>query len=537
MVKTTDQDCVLLTGATGYLGGRLLKQLEKTGHRVRCMARRPEFLLQRVAPRTEVVYGDVLRPESLNDALDGVKTAFYLIHSMASRGDFEVEDRRAAQAFAEAAKRAGVQRIIYLGGLGEDGELSNHLASRHEVGRILRDSGVPTIEFRASIIIGSGSMSFEMIRSLVGKLPVMITPKWVNSLAQPIAIEDVIDYMTAALDYQSDESEIFEIGGTKKASYRDIMEEYARQIGLRRYFITVPVLTPRLSSLWLGLVTPIYARVGRKLIDSLRNSTVVRDDRALHVFPVRPRSLSEAIERALVKEDQDFAQTRWSDALSSSGAPSSWGGLRIGSRIIDSRSVVVLATPGQAFAPIRNIGGATGWYYADFLWKLRGAIDLLLGGPGMRRGRRDPGNPAVGDALDFWRVEGYEPNRLLRLFAEMEVPGRAWLQFEVEPVEAGARIRQTAMFEPRGLLGPLYWYALYPMHKAIFAGMLRNIASTSTDGAGDALVEKEVRTQSYKPDLRNTSARQLLQSSPARVGTDSDYPDDVESPATPTLSV
>jgi uncharacterized protein YbjT (DUF2867 family) len=477
------QERVLVTGATGYLGGRLLKQLEVAGVPVRCMARRPEFLASRVSPGTQVVYGDVLKPESLEKALEGVTTAFYLIHSMASRGDFEEEDRRAAKSFSEAARQAGVRRIIYVGGLGGDDALSSHLASRHEVGAILRESGVPTLEFRASIIIGSGSLSFEMIRSLVGRLPIMITPAWVKTLAQPIAVEDVIAYMMAGLKYEGGRSEVFEIGGADQASYRDIMVEYARQIGLRRRFVTVPLLTPRLSSLWLGLVTPIYARVGRKLIDSLRNATVVRDERALEVFAVRPRGLREAIERARVNEDRKFAQTRWSDALSSSGASASWGGIRVGSRIVDSRSIDVAASPEEAFAPVRRIGGDTGWYYADFLWRVRGALDLLVGGPGMRRGRRDPDVPTVGDALDFWRVEEYVPSRILRLFAEMKIPGRAWLQFEVESAPIGARIRQTAIFEPKGLIGPLYWYALYPLHELIFAGMLRRIGVVASIGA------------------------------------------------------
>ncbi|MDA1316197.1 MAG: SDR family oxidoreductase [Acidobacteria bacterium] len=479
MSTNTANERILLTGATGYLGGRLLQALEDADRRVRCMARRPEFLKPRVGSQTEVVYGDVLEPESLDAALEGVSAAFYLIHSMASRGDFEEEDRRAATAFAEAAKRAGVKRIIYLGGLGEERDLSSHLASRQEVGRILRESGVPTIEFRASIIIGSGSLSFEMIRSLVGKLPVMTTPKWVSSLAQPIAIEDVIAYMMAALDYETVQSEVFEIGGADQASYRDIMTEYARQRGLKRYFISVPVLTPGLSSLWLGLVTPIYARVGRKLIDSLRNATVVHDKRALDVFPIRPRNLRQAIERALVNEDREFAQTRWSDALSSSGASSSWGGIRVGSRIVDTRSIDVPVSVEQAFSPIRRIGGDTGWYFATLLWRIRGWFDLLLGGPGMRRGRRDPENPIGGDTLDFWRVEEHQRNHVLRLFAEMKVPGRAWLQFEVESVAGGSRIHQTAIFEPKGLMGPLYWYGLYPIHKVIFAGMLRGIGKAA----------------------------------------------------------
>jgi len=485
MPSVTVQRKILLTGATGYLGGRLLQRLEDDGHDIRCIARRPEFLKPRVGPNTEVTYGDALKLDSLVKAMTGVDTAFYLIHSMASRGDFESEDRRAAESFSSAAKQAGVRRIIYLGGLGVEAELSQHLKSRQEVGSILRHSGVPTIEFRASIIIGSGSLSFEMIRSLVGKLPVMVTPRWVRSLAQPIAIEDVISYLAEALDYTSDSSEVFEIGGTDQASYQDIMAEYARQRGLKRYFLTVPLLTPRISSYWLGLVTPIYARVGRKLIDSLETATVVNDTRALSSFSVRPQNLKHAIERALINEDRAFAQTRWSDALSSSGASPSWGGVAVGSRIVDSRYIDVAALPEQTFSPIRRIGGKTGWYHSNLLWRIRGWADLLFGGPGMRRGRRDPESVVVGDALDFWRVEAFEPSKILRLYAEMKVPGRAWLQFEVEAHADGSRIHQTAIFEPKGLAGSLYWYALYPVHKAIFAGMLRNIgkAALSTKAA------------------------------------------------------
>jgi uncharacterized protein YbjT (DUF2867 family) len=468
---------ILLTGATGYIGGRLLKALEAEGPgEIRCLARRPAHLKPRVGAGTQVLEGDLLRPETLPSALAGVTAAYYLVHSMASLGDFEQDDRRAAEAFAAAARAAGVERIIYLGGLGAEEGLSSHLASRQEIGRILRGSGVPTIEFRASIIIGSGSLSFEMIRALVDRLPVMVTPRWVRTRAQPIAIEDVIGYLIEALRIPLGESLVVEIGGASQASYMDIMKEYARQRGLRRLMIPVPVLTPRLSSLWLGLVTPVYARVGRKLVDSLRNETVVRDDAALRLFRVRPRGLADAIRRALAFEDREFAETRWSDSLSSAGGVRGWAGLKFGPRLVDSRVTWVGVPPERAFAPVRRIGGDTGWYYGNLLWKLRGLLDLAVGGPGLRRGRRDPEEPAPGDALDFWRVEAYEPNRLLRLFAEMRLPGRAWLQFEVEPDEGGARIRQTAEFDPLGFGGLLYWYALYPIHELIFAGMLRRIA-------------------------------------------------------------
>lgn len=417
---------------------------------------------------------------SLDRAVQGVGTAYYLVHSMGSDRDFEREDREAAFNFAEAARAAGVRRIIYLGGLGDpDHELSKHLRSRQETGAILDSSDAQVIEFRASIVIGSGSLSFELIRALVQRLPVMICPKWVNVLAQPIAIEDVLEYLIEALDLPGSESRIFEIGGPDQMSYGDIMREYSRQRGLTRVMISVPVLTPRLSSLWLGLVTPLYARTGRKLIESLRNPTLVQDRSADQVFRVRPRGVSEAIERALANEDREFAETRWSDALSSAGRPRSYGGVRFGSRVVDSRATQVNATPAEAFAPIQRIGGHSGWYYADWLWRLRGFLDILVGGVGVRRGRRHPVDVRVGDALDFWRVEEFEPNHRLRLRAEMKLPGRAWLEFEVTPHNGGSTIRQTAEFDPVGLFGLLYWYGLYPLHELVFWGMLRGIATAA----------------------------------------------------------
>lgn len=455
------------------------------------MVRRPEFLRSQPDTSTEVVPGDLLKPETLPAAFRGVQTAYYLVHSMASEGDFAAEDRRAAEAFSRAAWSAGVRRIIYLGGLGSEGRLSSHLASRQEVGKILRNSGVPTFEFRASIIIGSGSLSFEMIRSLVDKLPVMVTPRWVRSRAQPIAVEDVIEYLVAALDFPGPGSRVFEIGGADQASYADIMQEYARERGLRRLMIPVPVLSPRISSLWLRLITPVYARVGRKLVDSLRNTTVVHDARALEAFDIRPRGLAESIQRALQNEDREFAETRWSDALSSVPSRTQRAGV-YGRRVIDSRSVTVSVDPPRAFRPIRGIGGERGWYDCNSLWKIRGALDLLLGGPGLRRGRREPDRLACGDTLDFWRVEAYEPDRLLRLAAEMRLPGRAWLQFEVQPSASGSTIRQTAEFDPRGLLGRVYWYGLYPLHKLVFQRMLRRIAELAVKRSRDRL-EHEAR--------------------------------------------
>ncbi len=478
--RSGDRGITLLTGASGYVGGRLLRELERSGHRVRCTARNPAFLRERVPSSVDVVHGDVLDAETLPAALHGVHTAYYLIHSMGSTGDFERQDRAGAENFARAARTAGAKRIIYLGGLGHGDDLSRHLRSRHEVGRILRESGVPTVELRASIVIGSGSLSFEMIRALVDKLPVMITPQWVHVAAQPISIEDLVSYLLEAAAIPFDQSTVFEIGGPDRVSYGEVMREYARQRGLRRIMIPVPVLSPRLSSRWLGLVTPLYARIGRKLLDSVRNETIVRDTRALEVFPIRPRGIREAIQRALVNEDHDFAQTRWSDALSSKGRTQTWGGVTFGSRVVDSRAVSVSATPSEAFEPIRQLGGRVGWYFADWLWHLRGFLDLLVGGVGMRRGRRHPRELRSGDAVDFWRVERIQPPRLLLLQAEMRLPGRAWLQFEIEPTQAGSTIRQTAIFDPVGLFGRLYWYVLYPAHVMIFRGMLRRIARAAT---------------------------------------------------------
>jgi uncharacterized protein YbjT (DUF2867 family) len=472
---------VLVTGATGYIGGRLVPRLLEAGFRLRCLARQPENLLPRVPPGVEVERGDLLEADSLRSALTSVEAAYYLVHSMGATGNFEEQDRQAARNFGAAARRAGVRRIIYLGGLAEEGQhLSAHLRSRHEVGRILRESGVPVIEFRASIIIGSGSLSFEMIRALVERLPIMVTPRWVRVTAQPIAIDDVLAYLRAAFAVETgNRSLTIEIGGPDRVSYGDLMREYARQRGLRRLMIPVPLLTPRLSSLWLGLVTPLYARVGRKLVDSLRHPTIVRDDSAQRLFVIKPIGVREAIARALRNEDSGFAQTRWSDAWSAAGASRQWGGTRFGSRLVDSRSVRVGASTSQVFATVESLGGAAGWPYANWLWTLRGWLDLLAGGVGMRRGRRDPKHLNVGDTVDCWRVEIIKPGERLRLAAEMKLPGRAWLDFEIQPDGEGARLQQTALFDPVGLWGLAYWYGVWPLHQLVFAGTLRAIATAA----------------------------------------------------------
>jgi uncharacterized protein YbjT (DUF2867 family) len=481
--ERSSKPLILLTGATGYIGGRLLKVLEKNSYPVRCLARRPEFLKPRVGGKTEVVAGDVLSAKTLETALAGVNQAYYLVHSLGAGDLFEKRDRVAAENFAVAARKAGLSRVIYLGGLGSGDELSPHLRSRQAVGECLRAGGVPVIEFRASIVIGSGSLSFEMVRSLVERLPIMITPRWVDVTTQPIAISDVLDYLSRALELPIDRQQIFEIGGADRVSYRDIMTEYARQRGLRRVMIPVPVITPRLSSLWLALVTPLYARVGRKLIDSIRNPTVVNDDSALRLFKIQPMGLKQAIRLALQNEEKEFAETRWSDAVSAGGTETTWGGERFGNRLVDVRSVVVEASPDRVFSVLQRIGGQNGWYYCNWLWGLRGWLDLILGGIGLRRGRRHPEKLRVGDALDFWRVEALEPDRLLRLSAEMKLPGRAWLEFSLESIEnKTTRMTQTAIFDPVGLAGLAYWYGVYPLHRLVFAGMIEAIARKATRG-------------------------------------------------------
>jgi uncharacterized protein YbjT (DUF2867 family) len=468
---------ILLTGATGYVGGRMLPRLEAAGYNLRCLARIPERLKPQVKPSTEVIKGDVLDFSSLEAAFEGINIAYYLVHSLTASKAFEREEYAAAENFGRAAKAAGVKKIIYLGGLGTGPDLSPHLASRQEVGRILRDSGVPTLEFRAGIIIGSGSFSFAMIRALVDRLPAMILPRWTQVLTQPIAVEDVLTYLEAAIKLDFTESLVVEIGAPEHVSYRELMQEYALQRGLKRVMISVPMLTPRLSSLWLGLVTPVYARVGRKLVEGLKNETVIRDQSSRELFNLKPLSYSEAIRRALVNEDQEFAQTRWSDALSSGRGIKSATGQRFGTRIVDAHTIKVERPPSAVFAIIKRLGGDTGWLYGNWLWKVRGWLDLLVGGVGLRRGRRDPHELRVGDPLDFWRVEAIEPDKLLRLAAEMKLPGRAWLQFEVERAPEGCIIHQTAIFDPLGLGGLIYWYALYPIHRLMFKGMLRAIGS------------------------------------------------------------
>lgn len=468
---------ILLTGATGYVGRCLLPELERRGDAVRCLVRRPEKLAGKTGPRTEIVAGDAADPEALMRACAGVDVAYWLVHSMESGVDFERADRLAAERFGAAAKAAGVKRIIYLGGLGaDDDSLSAHLRSRHEVGAILRASGVDVIEFRASIIVGAGSFSFDLVRTLVERLPVMICPAWLATPTQPIAIADIVAYLLAAIDLPEGGARIFEIGGPDKVSYGAIMREYSRQRGLRRLMIPVPVLTPRLSSLWLKLVAPKYSKVGRKLIDGLKNPTVVTSDAARREFAIRPRDLAAAVREAGQNEDREFADKRWVDFADVEDLPHRYGGKPEGSRLVDHRHAVVTVAPERAFAAIERIGGAHGWYAFDWLWQLRGWMDRCIGGPGMSRGRRDPEKLRTGDTLDCWHVEICDPPRRLRLAAEMKLPGRGWLEFEVVPRDGDVTIHQTAVFDPKGLGGLAYWYAIWPLHELVFQNMLAGIA-------------------------------------------------------------
>lgn len=470
-----EKPLILLTGASGYIGGRLLSSLEDRGDRIRCLVQHPTYMRSRVKQGTEIVCGDLLDPESLEAAMDGVDTAYYLVHFLGGGEEHGAKNRQAAINFAQAARKSGIRQIVYLGSLGQKKELSPHLAGRHRVGRILRESGVPTIEFRASIIIGSGSLSYELARALVESWPVTMTPRWIRYDAQPIHVEDVLQYLIEVLERPDAENAVYEIGGAGICSYQDIMREYARQRGLNRLIIPIPFLAPRLSSHWISLVTPLYHRVGQDVIEGVSNESIVRDQRALEVFSVTPRNLKEAVSRAMTREDRSFVETHWSDALPDVVPGHHWWGLSYGTRRVDSYHRILPFTPNQVFAPIQCIGGVNGWYGFNWMWRIRGAMDRLVGGVGVRRGRRDQYHIREGDAIDFWRVEKYVKDRVLLLFAEMKVPGRAWLYFEVGPSKEGSEVRMTAVFDPIGVWGRVYWFVIYPFHYLVFNGMFRGL--------------------------------------------------------------
>jgi uncharacterized protein YbjT (DUF2867 family) len=481
---------VLVTGATGYIGGRLVPRLLDLGYHVSVLVRDPDRLKGRTwAQAVEIIQGDVLKSATLISAMDGVQAAYYLIHNMAGNTDFHERDLIAARNFGQASKTAGVEQIIYLGGLGDpQANLSKHLSSRQETGKVLAEAGVPVTEFRAAIIVGSGSISFEMIRYLTERIPVMICPKWVYTCVQPIGIEDVLAYLTAALENVESYGRVIEIGGSDVFTYGDMMKGYAEVRGLKRALIPVPVLSPRLSSYWVHWMTPVPASITRPLVEGLRNEVIVRDNAARKIFPeIEPMGYRTAVKRALDVLEAGQVETRWTDALISSlGDRSPVVLTTLEGMILERRQTKVQAPAKKVFSTITRLGGETGWLFFDWAWRLRGAIDRLLGGVGLRRGRRHPENVRVGDAIDFWRVEAVEANRSLRLRAEMKVPGLAWLHFEVNPVEDNqAQLVQTAYFAPKGLFGFLYWYVLYPLHGLIFSGLIRELKRSAESDSRD----------------------------------------------------
>ncbi|MGB9623409.1 MAG: SDR family oxidoreductase [Phycisphaerae bacterium] len=483
---------VLVTGATGYIGGRLVPRLLAAGYRVRCLVREPRKLSDRpwtASPKVEIVQGDISDGDALRAAMRGCGAAYYLVHSMMVAGaEYRERDRLLARRFAEAAAGAGVERIIYLGGLGETGDkLSRHLASRREIESVLAAGGVPVTVFRAAMIIGSGSASFEILRYLVERLPIMITPRWVSTEAQPIAVRNCLHYLVACLDEPATIGRTFDIGGPDIMTYREIMQTMAQALGLRkRLVIPVPVLTPRLSSLWIHLITPLSHRIARPLAEGLRNRVVCRDDEAHRLMPQRLLTVRESILASLGRRAAHEIETSWSDAGRLPGDPD-WAGGKV---FVDQRRIQVKAGVKAAYRAICRIGGGQGYYAADWLWRLRGRIDRLLGGPGLRRGRRDPDRVGYGEALDFWRVTGIETDRRLELRAEMKLPGEALLEFEIRPHPGDDRcctIVQTARFKPRGLLGLAYWYTVLPLHSIVFRGMLEGIRRAAEGNATDLL--------------------------------------------------
>ncbi|KUO07431.1 SDR family oxidoreductase [Streptomyces sp. DSM 15324] len=495
----------LVTGATGYIGGRLVPELLAAGLRVRCLVRSPGRLRDHPwAGRVEVVRGDVTDAESVAAAMRGVGVAYYLVHALGTGEDFEETDRRAARIFGRAAHDAGLGRLVYLGGLTPYGvpeeRLSPHLRSRAEVGRILLGSGVPTAVLRAAVVIGSGSASFEMLRYLTERLPVMVTPSWVHTRIQPVAVRDVLRALVGAARMPPEVSRAFDIGGPDILTYREMMERYAAVAGLRhRLILPVPMLSPGLSSHWVGLVTPVPASIARPLTESLRHEVVCREhDIARYVPdpPGHPMGFDEALRLALRRVREARVSTRWSSA-SLPGVPSDplptdpdWAG---GSLYCDHRELGVDAPRASLWRVIEGIGGDNGWYSFPLAWAVRGWLDRLAGGVGLRRGRRDSARLRVGDSLDFWRVEEIEPGRLLRLRAEMRLPGLAWLEMYAETDGSGrTRFRQRALFHPRGLLGHAYWWSVSPFHSVVFGGMARNIARA-------ALADAAARTGEHTP--------------------------------------
>jgi uncharacterized protein YbjT (DUF2867 family) len=469
---------IAIAGASGYIGGRLAPELLDAGYALRCLVRAPAKLEGRAwtsNPRAEIRKADLADAPPLTRELESCDAAFYLVHSMMSAGgEYARHDQHLALTFARAARDAGVGRIIYLGGLGETGvNLSEHLSSRRDVEGALASTGVPVTVLRAAMIIGSGSASFEILRYLVQRLPVMITPKWVSTLCQPIAVQNVVAYLVGVLSVPETAGGVFDIGGPETLCYREIMRVMAEELGLpRRWIIPVPVLSPRLSSYWIHLVTPLSHKIAGPLAEGLKNPVVCRDDRIARLVPQKLLNVREAIHAALSQVAERRVETNWSMAGRMPGDPD-WSG---GTVFRDAREVAIDAPAGAAFRAVCRVGGRRGWHAANWLWIIRGWMDRLAGGPGLRRGRRDPETLRNGDTLDFWRVVGVEQDRGVSLRAEMRLPGEALLEFRIEPRDENQCIlRQTALFQPRGLLGLLYWYAVLPFHQLVFRGMLAGI--------------------------------------------------------------
>jgi len=478
---------IAVAGVTGYIGGRLVPRLLDAGYAVRCLVRSAQKLQDREwvqRPGVDVRTADLADSSALAEQLRGCDAAFYLVHSMIAAGsDYSKTDRDLAASFAQAAKSAGVKRILYLGGLGETGaHLSEHLSSRREVEETLSSTGVPVTVFRAAMIIGSGSASFEILRYLVERLPVMVTPKWVTTPCQPIGVRNVITYLVQALTVPETAGGVFDIGGPDIMCYLDIMRVMAEELHLpRRWIIPVPVLTPRLSSYWIQFVTPLSHNIGRPLAEGLRNPVVCRDNRILALVPQPLLGVREAIRAALVKVADRDIETSWSMAGPIPGDPD-WAGGKV---YYDTRKIQIDAPASAAFRAVCRVGGGHGWYAADWLWKIRGWMDVLVGGPGLRRGRRNPETVGFGEALDFWRVVGIEHDRRLSLRAEMKLPGEALLEFRLSPTDdQHCVLEQRANFMPRGLLGLLYWYAVVPFHAVVFKGMLNGIRREALQIAG-----------------------------------------------------